>query len=69
MHTWGKLISGTENVGPFYHRWKDYTGYIANNDRMHVVGINYTYDVPSLTKGRWTTAWRGRCSMAGPSLT
>jgi hypothetical protein len=48
VHTFGKLITGTQNVGPFYHRWKDYTGYIADNDRMHVVGINYTYDVPSL---------------------
>jgi hypothetical protein len=50
VHTWGKLITGTQSVGPFYHRWKDYTGYIADNDRMHTVGINYTYDVPSLAR-------------------
>ncbi|MEK7403466.1 MAG: carboxypeptidase regulatory-like domain-containing protein [Acidobacteriota bacterium] len=50
VHTWGKLITGTENVGPFYYRWKEYSGFIAGEDRVHVVGINYTYDVPKLSK-------------------
>ncbi len=50
VHSWGKLITGTESVGPFYHRWKDYTGFVANEDRAHVVAINYTYDVPKLSK-------------------
>jgi hypothetical protein len=50
VHTWGKLLTGTESVGPFYHRWKEYTGYIANEDRVHVVGINYTYDVPEIAR-------------------
>jgi hypothetical protein len=50
VHTWGKLISGTENVGPFYYNWKDYSGEIANEERLHVVGINYTYDVPKLSR-------------------
>ncbi len=50
VHTWAKLITGTESVGPFYYRWKDYTGAIANGDRMHIVGLNYTYDVPSLRR-------------------
>ncbi len=49
VHTWGKLISGTEGVGPFYYRWKDYTGFIANDERLHNIGINYTYDVPRLS--------------------
>ncbi|HET8547529.1 MAG TPA: carboxypeptidase regulatory-like domain-containing protein [Bryobacteraceae bacterium] len=49
VHTWGKLLTGTENVGPFYYRWKDYTGFIANEDRVHVVGINYTYELPRLS--------------------
>ena len=67
VHTWGKLISGTQSVGPFYHRWKDYTGYIADGDRMHTVGINYTYDVPSLCEetGVELRGRRGRCSRAG----
>jgi outer membrane receptor protein involved in Fe transport len=47
-HTYGKLISGTESVGPFYANWKAYTGFVANEDRNHVVAFNYTYDVPSL---------------------
>jgi hypothetical protein len=50
VHTWSKLISGAESVGPFYYRWKDYTGYVANEHRVHVVGINYTYDVPKLAQ-------------------
>jgi hypothetical protein len=50
VHTWSKLLSGAESVGPFYYRWKDYTGYVANEHRVHVVGINYTYDVPRLAK-------------------
>ncbi|MGH8247406.1 MAG: hypothetical protein ACREUU_13360, partial [Gammaproteobacteria bacterium] len=50
VHTWGKLLTGTESVGPFYYRWKDYTGFIANEDRVHVVGINYTLDVPKLSQ-------------------
>jgi hypothetical protein len=50
VHTWGKLISGTENLGPFYHRWKEYTNYMANEERAHVVGVNYTYDVPKLAR-------------------
>jgi hypothetical protein len=49
VHTWGKLISGTEGVGPFYFRWKDYTGFIANEERLHNIGVNYTYDVPRLS--------------------
>jgi hypothetical protein len=35
-------------VGPFYYRWKEYTNFAANEERLHVVGINYTYDVPKL---------------------
>ncbi len=50
VHTYGKLISGIENPGLWSYRWKDYTGYQANNDRAHNVTINYVYDVPSLPK-------------------
>ncbi|MBN8733478.1 MAG: carboxypeptidase regulatory-like domain-containing protein [Acidobacteria bacterium] len=49
VHSWSKLLSGIENPGPFYANWKDYTGYVANNHRVHVVGVNYTYDVPKLS--------------------
>ncbi|MBL8233309.1 MAG: TonB-dependent receptor [Bryobacterales bacterium] len=49
-HTYGKLLTETESQGPFYYFWKDYTGFVANNDRNHVVAVNYTYDVPSLAK-------------------
>ncbi|MCC7341257.1 MAG: carboxypeptidase regulatory-like domain-containing protein [Bryobacterales bacterium] len=48
VHTWSKLISGIESPGPFYSNWKNYTNFVADQHRVHVVGINYTYDVPSL---------------------
>jgi hypothetical protein len=50
VHSWGKLITGQESFGPFYYQWKDYTNFIANEDRPHVVGINYTYDAPKLAR-------------------
>ncbi|MCL4402670.1 MAG: carboxypeptidase regulatory-like domain-containing protein [Acidobacteria bacterium] len=50
VHTWSKLLTRTEAFGPFYHNWKDYTGFVANEHRVHVVGINYTYDVPKLAR-------------------
>jgi outer membrane receptor protein involved in Fe transport len=55
--TYGKLLTQTESQGPFYYRWKDYTGFMANNDRNHVVGFNYTYDVPSLSR---KLGWQSR---------
>lgn len=58
VHTWSKLHSGTENPGHFYANWKNYTNYIANEHRVHVVGVNYTYDVPSLAqKLQWSNGF------------
>lgn len=57
-HTWSKLISGTENVGPFFSNWKNYTGYVANEHRPHVWAVTYNYEVPSLrTKMGWSNAF------------
>jgi hypothetical protein len=50
VHTYGKLITGTESVGPFFANWRDYTGFVADGDRNHVVAVNYTYDVPKLAR-------------------
>jgi hypothetical protein len=50
VHTWGKLLTDQESFGPFYYQWKEYAGFQANEDRLHVVGINYTYDVPKFAK-------------------
>jgi outer membrane receptor protein involved in Fe transport len=50
VHTWSKLMVDTESVGPFYYRWKDYARAVANEHRVHVIGINYTYDVPRLSQ-------------------
>jgi hypothetical protein len=47
-YTLGRLISGTESVGLFQNKWKNYTGYVANTDRRHVATINYTYEFPNL---------------------
>ncbi len=49
-HTWSKLLLDTESQGPFYYRWKDYAGYMANEHRVHVVALNYTYDLPKLSQ-------------------
>ena len=48
-YTYGKLITGTENIGSFYYNWKQYTGYAANNERGQTLSANYTYEVPALT--------------------
>jgi hypothetical protein len=48
-HTWSKLMTGTESVGPFFSNWRDYTGYLANEHRPQAWAVTYTYDVPRLT--------------------
>jgi hypothetical protein len=52
-YTLSRLESGTENVGLYSYNWKDYTGGLAGGDggdRRHVFSLNYTYDIPSLSK-------------------
>jgi hypothetical protein len=49
-YTLAKTAGQIENLGLFSHNWKDYTGYRLNNDRSHVVSLNYTYDVPKLAR-------------------
>jgi hypothetical protein len=50
VHTYGYLRTQVENVGHFFLNWKDYTGFVADQDRRHVLGVNYTYDVPSISR-------------------
>jgi len=48
-----RLESGTESIGSYSYNWKDYTGGLAGGDggdRRHVFSVNYTYDIPSVTK-------------------
>lgn len=47
-HTYGYLRTQTQNFGHYSLNWKDYAGFVADNDRRHVVAVNYTYDVPKL---------------------
>ena len=48
-------MAGTEAVGLFQKNWKNYTGYVANADRRHVVTANYTYEFPKFAdKLGWT---------------
>jgi hypothetical protein len=49
-YTYGRTEGQIENLGPFDHNWKDYTGYILANDRSHVLTANYTYDVPKFAR-------------------
>jgi len=49
VHTYGKLLTQVvDNQGPFYNNWQAYSGFVAAEHRNHVVGANYTYDVPKL---------------------
>jgi hypothetical protein len=47
-HTYGYLRTQVEAPGHYSLNWKGYTGFVADNDRRHVVAVNYTYDVPKL---------------------
>src|SRR6185436_1098134 len=52
-YTLSRLNSGTESVGLYSYKWKDYSGGLAGGDggdRRHVFTVNYTYDIPSITK-------------------
>lgn len=50
VYTYGYLRTQTADLGHFYLNWKDYTGFVADQDRRHVVGINYTYEVGNLAR-------------------
>ena len=50
VHTYGYLRTQVENLGHYSLQWKDYTGFVADQDRRHVVGINYTYDVGDVAR-------------------
>ncbi|MCC6862939.1 MAG: TonB-dependent receptor [Bryobacterales bacterium] len=45
-YTWSRFLTQQESTGLYYYNWKDYTGDIQNQDRRHVVAINYTYELP-----------------------
>ena len=50
VYTYGLLRTQSENVGHFYSNWKAYTGFKADQDRRHVVGLNYTYEFGRLAE-------------------
>jgi hypothetical protein len=49
-YTYGRTAGQIENLGPYNHNWKSYTGYILANDRSHVLTVNYSYEVPELAR-------------------
>jgi hypothetical protein len=52
-YTLSRLESGSESVGLYNYNWKAYSGGLAGGDggdRRHVLTLNYTYDIPSLSK-------------------
>jgi hypothetical protein len=51
-YTYGRTIGQIDaaNLGLFSHNWKQYTGYILNNDRSHVLSVNYDYEVPRFAR-------------------
>ncbi len=50
VYTYGYLRTQSENVGHFYFNWKDYAGFVADQDRRHTLGINYTYEFGRLAE-------------------
>jgi hypothetical protein len=49
-YTLAKTAGQIENLGLFSHNWQQYTGYQLANDRSQVLSINYTYDIPKLSR-------------------
>jgi len=49
FYTLANTKGQTENVPPYYKNWQAYTGYNLNDDRRHVVALNYIYEVPGIS--------------------
>ena len=56
-YTWSRFLSQQENTGLYSFNWKDYTGNKQNQDRRHVLALNYTYEFPKFaSKIGWDNA-------------
>ncbi len=49
-YTLARLWTQTSNVGLYDYKWKDYSGFDDGGQRRHVANINYTYDVPGISR-------------------
>jgi hypothetical protein len=57
-YTYSRFLSQQESTGLFYYNWKDYTGFKQNQDRRHVVTVNYTYELPAIaSRIGWNNAF------------
>jgi hypothetical protein len=48
FYTLSSTKGQTENVPPYFKNWQAYTGYSLNDDRRHVMALNYIYEVPEV---------------------
>ena len=56
-YTWSRFLTQQENTGLYSFNWKDYTGIKQNQDRRHVLALNYTYEFPKFAaKIGWDNA-------------
>ena len=57
-YTYSRFLSQQESTGLYSFNWKDYTGNKQNQDRRHVMTINYTYEIPPFaSKLGWNNAF------------
>jgi hypothetical protein len=49
-YTLARLWTQTSSVGLYDYKWKDYSGFDDGGQRRHVANINYTYDVPGISR-------------------
>jgi hypothetical protein len=47
-YTLGRTRGQIENIGLYKFNWQAYTGYKLNTDRLHVLNVNYIYEVPKV---------------------
>jgi hypothetical protein len=47
-YTLGRTTGNVDTPGLYTDDWRAYGGYKLSTDRLHVLNINYTYDVPKL---------------------
>jgi len=60
-YTLAQTAGNLENQGLFSSNWKQYTGYVLSNDRLHVFNTNYSYEIPKLSNVlRWKNGFSRR---------
>jgi hypothetical protein len=64
-YTIQRLQSGQENVGQYLYLWKQYTGYVANNNRYNTWTTNYIYTLPKFSGWLKWNNWLAQNALDG----